>query len=564
MESLVVRKLFQWLVGKQEFIALSGLLLVAGCFLVIAADGIWFFGDDWEFIIGRRAMWSRNDYVGFFLHPHNEHLSAIPIVIYSVLIKCFGIGSEIPFLVVLILSHLAVSVAVYTFIARSGGGIFWRLIGAGWFAVLGAGAENLLWAFQIGFVLALALGLWQLLLVDHDGPVNSRDVVGAGLGVLSICTSGVGFTMVAMVGLLLVYRRRWISLILGSGLPFLLYALWYLAYGHSRVPQTPHKIAEVPSYAIRGLTHGLDRVVQVPSLGLIVVIAALVVVLCRSGENTRIRELNCVLFSGLVCFYVLSGYGRSYLGIEQATASRYVYIAGALSIPLIVSGCKTISTGWKSLQILGIAFFAFAIFGNVSSYFLFRDQRMLLLDQVRPQIEVASLYSRLPITTAALQPEPVYSPDVNMAGLASLLDSGALVLPQTLSEPMLLEGAIKFGVTIRESQPSESLLGDLVTLNTVSDGAIQWGEQGCLTAVPDSAHMTLSFIQGDSGFITVAPTDLSVAVAIQTTSGVRSDRVELPDMSDQSAYIGMWPQTGWPILLIEGTGSVSICGFEPS
>ena len=563
MMPLTTRYRAKWTGAKTENIILALLLLSAGGLLLLGAQGIWFFGDDWEFIVGRRAMWARNEHIAFLFDPHNEHLSIIPILIYATLIKVFGIGSELPFLFVLIVSHLAVCLAIHTFIKRSDCGGRWGLWGVGWFVFFGAGAENLLWAFQIGFVLALALGLWQLLLVDHEGPTNRNDVFGACLGVLSVCTSGIGLTTVAMVGLLSIYRRRWIQLMLGSGLPFLIYATWFLTYGREKMPQVPHDISAVASYAVHGFSYGLDQVVQIPSLGIVVILAALIAVLSVSRTCNHSKDLQVLLIGGLILFYLLSGYGRSYLGIDQSTASRYVYIAGALSIPVIVSGFEVISRRWNILRTLAMFMIAFAIIANMSAYFLFRNQRVLLLEQVRPQIEVASLYSRLPITRAGLQPEPVYSPDINMDGLASLLDSGALALPTKLSDSVLLEGAIKFGIVIQVDQPSEVLLEDHVTLNTVIGGTIEWDEQGCLKAMPGNDLMTVAFTQEDAGFVTIKSTDASVSVAVQTTSGSRSYQVGVPTISDRPAYVGMWPQTGWPILLIDGIGTVAVCGVEP-
>ena len=47
------------------------------------------------------------------------------------------------------------------------------------FVLFGAGAQDILWAFQITFTGALVFGLVQLLLADHDGPVDRRDWLGS-------------------------------------------------------------------------------------------------------------------------------------------------------------------------------------------------------------------------------------------------------------------------------------------------------------------------------------------------------------------------------------------------
>ena len=46
------------------------------------------------------------------------------------------------------------------------------------FVLFGPGEDNILWAFQIGFAGALVLGLTQLMLADHDGPIDRRDWLG--------------------------------------------------------------------------------------------------------------------------------------------------------------------------------------------------------------------------------------------------------------------------------------------------------------------------------------------------------------------------------------------------
>ena len=81
--------------------------------------------------------------------------------------------------------------------------------------------------------------------------------------------------------------------------------------------------------------------------------------------------------------------------------------------------------------------------------------------------------------------------------------------------------------------------------------------------MPGNDLMTVAFAQEDAGFVTIKSTDASVSVAVQTTSGSRSYQVGVPTISDRPAYVGMWPQTGWPILLIDGSGTVAVCGVEP-
>src|ERR1700746_3482052 len=80
-------------------------------------------------------------------------------------------------------------------------------ITAGAFVFFGSGAEDILVAFQITFVGALAFGLVQLLLAAQDARRAGRDWFGLLAGLAALMCSGVGITMVAIVGAAVLLRR---------------------------------------------------------------------------------------------------------------------------------------------------------------------------------------------------------------------------------------------------------------------------------------------------------------------------------------------------------------------
>ncbi len=73
---------------------------------------------------------------------------------------------------------------------RAGVGPWLATAAAGSFVLFGPGSEDIVWAFQIGFTGALAFGLVQLCLCDHDGGIGRRDVLGVGAGLLALMCSG--------------------------------------------------------------------------------------------------------------------------------------------------------------------------------------------------------------------------------------------------------------------------------------------------------------------------------------------------------------------------------------
>ena len=92
---------------------------------------------------------------------------------------------------------------------RAGVGPWIASAAAALFMLFGAGDENIVWAFQMGFVGSLVFGLTQLLLADHDGPIARRDWLALLAGLAGLLCSGVGVTMVVVVGLATLARRGW-------------------------------------------------------------------------------------------------------------------------------------------------------------------------------------------------------------------------------------------------------------------------------------------------------------------------------------------------------------------
>src|SRR4029079_6783938 len=109
----------------------------------------------------------------------------------------------------LVATHVAVVVLLRVVLRRAGVRPWTATLVALSLLLFGAGSQNLVWAFQIGFVGSMAFGLGQVLLLDHEGPVDRRDVFGLGLGLLAIMSSGIGVSMVVVAGVAALLRRGW-------------------------------------------------------------------------------------------------------------------------------------------------------------------------------------------------------------------------------------------------------------------------------------------------------------------------------------------------------------------
>ncbi|MEA2455604.1 MAG: hypothetical protein QOI45_1866, partial [Thermoleophilaceae bacterium] len=140
----------------------AGLLVVAGVFLMHQTRGNTLLSDEWRWAVERLD----ND-VGTFLTPHNDHLSLVPVAIYKVLFATVGIGNYVPYRLLVTAGHLGCVALLFAYASRRVGG-WLALLAAALILFLGPGWQNMLWPFQIAWLISIGAGIGALLLLDRD------------------------------------------------------------------------------------------------------------------------------------------------------------------------------------------------------------------------------------------------------------------------------------------------------------------------------------------------------------------------------------------------------------
>jgi len=312
-------------------------LLVATIAVIACAAILWlarsfnFYFDEWTVILPMDSNWT------VYLQPHNEHPAMLLRLIYALLLNTVGMRSYIPYMAILLALHATSVVLLFGLVRRRSGDLI--AIGAAMLlVVMGAAWENLLWAFQIGFVGSVACGLGALLVL---GAAGQRMWVAMILLFASLMFSGIGFffLIAATVWLVLTPERRqdivWLAPVA------IALGVWYLAYGRSGAPPTTTtlagNVAVLPLYVLWGLGSSVAGLIGEGGLVGPVLLVLALAALGFSWRRRRPDGFTIGVAAALLAFYLVLGLSRAQIGYQQSGSGRYVY-EGAVFWLLLLAG----------------------------------------------------------------------------------------------------------------------------------------------------------------------------------------------------------------------------------
>jgi hypothetical protein len=311
----------------------------------------WFGPDDWDFLADRSAT-SLHD----LFRPHNVHWTTLPILVYRALFNVFGLHHYEVFELPVLLLHLTAAVLLWFIIRRLGVRPWIATLVSSVFVLFGAGYQDIIYDFQITFDGALVFGLAQLLLADHEGPVDRRDYLAVACGVLGLMCAGPALTMMFIVGLVMLLRRGWRVALLQTAPLAAIYGGWWLAIGRHSYDAPTSSLTETIQFVWRATTSTFENVSPLPGTGAFVmlVIAFGLVVAWHRGRSDRTTTsaqrlaVPLAMLAGVVAFAAIAGYGRVALfGISTADSSRYWHIILALSLPALAVAIDALTNLWR-------------------------------------------------------------------------------------------------------------------------------------------------------------------------------------------------------------------------
>jgi hypothetical protein len=357
--------------------ALAVLLGAAGVFVLWETRGSYFWFDEWVWIADRRELSAAS-----FLEPHNQHLSLLPVAIYRALFETVGLEHYLPYRLVHVATYLACGLAVFLY-ARPRVGPVLGLAATTLILFLGPGAQNIMWPFQLAWLLSAATGIGALLALDRR--TRRADVLAAALLTVSLASCGVAiaFVVAAAVDVAL-ERRRWRDGLIVAA-PLALYAVWWLAYQGSG-PTAHLPLEDVPLWVLRtacasvlaltGLlrVHLMAREGPAVLWGLPLLIAAIALAVWWLHRRHRVPPRVIALAAGILVFWIATAYQRG-IAAHPAT-SRYVWVGSLFVVLLAVEVARGVDIRPRVAAVLG----ALALVAAAANVPLLRDAGARLRD----------------------------------------------------------------------------------------------------------------------------------------------------------------------------------------
>ena len=466
----------------------------------------YFSEDDWEFI---HRLIPGVGHLGLFA-PHNEHWSTLPLLVYRVLFSLAGVRTYLPYMAVLLALHMLIAHLLWRLMRGAGAEAWVATAVSALFLVLGTGADNISWAFQIGWVGALAPGLGMVLLALR----RSRPRLAATwlLGVVSLMCSGLGPIMVAIAGLTALMRvgMRW-AVVLVS-VPAVVYSGWLFAFGlrapRSSLPQG--SVAAIPDYVFTGITSAAAAITGLRAAGALLRAR-------RRGEDAAVVSMAV----GALLFFLVVGLGRVGLGVRESTSARYVYVAAVLLLPAATVALSRLTRRHVVAAAAVALALAWSAVHNIRALNLIVQASAVVRDHAEARIIVASHLVDTTATTFGGPPEPRTAPDLTWPDLVYLVRMHDLPLAGPI--PPDGEDVVTVAANLQMTWSAAPLLPTGATsISAVGSETLAPVASSCVAVTGSTPVVILDFTRAASVVIR-APAGTAITVSLRLTPSARSE-----------------------------------------
>jgi hypothetical protein len=410
---------------------IAHLLTLAAAAVLIALLNLhsWFWGDEWDLI--RRSL---HPSARLLFEPHNGHWSTIPLLLWMPLISTVGLHSYWPYLLPLILAHLALAHVIWRVMIRSGQNPWLTTGFVAAFAVLGVGATNVNSALQVSFVGSVLFGYLAMQVADRSEQSRRQYALCWLYLIIAVMSSSIGVVMTVAASIVALLRRGWRAGAVTAAVPLVVFGVWYALIGHTggglNSPRH-HFVDRMPAFVVRGLLNAFARPLNLPSyrwgaVPLVAVVLYLVVRAIRRGmSDAAIAYAGMV--GNLVLFIVVAS-GRAQMP-QLAFAERYAYESVALYLPAAALATSALLRRLRQPVAVSVALGAIlcaALVAQEVSLLVKSTNRHVKMDEESRRLTLAAaVVARQDPWLSGQRPLPEY-PDLKMSVVRTLEARGAL------------------------------------------------------------------------------------------------------------------------------------------
>ena len=551
---------------------------VAWMFWLAVSSGQWFFADEWDFIAlrSRPPLSDPGAVADMLLTPHNEHWSTLPILVYRAVFGVVGLRAYWPYLIVLYVFHLTVMALLVRLLRRSGVPVVMRCFAVAIFVVYGAGAENLLWAFQFAWMGACIAGLLLAEIIDvPPGSLTRWRLVLAWLvGIAGLMCAGVGVSMVAAGVVVAFLRHGWRRAALIGVVPAVTQVVWTVAYGRNAQPvetrwtSVAHKAV---GYSWRAITSTFDRTLGLPGLGVLVVVALLIFV-AREAATIRHTHASVLgLAAATLPFLGLVAAGR--VEVDNPNASRYSYVLFVLLAPLtFVAMARTIGTrdrtggerarigplGAHQWQWLAAVAGVLAVVTSVGTL-----SDAAALEGQTEKVTKRSIVAAFAVANSSFAaPDAIPDPqslDLRITGLRALLVQGKV--PPGRPDPQSLTAVLAQSSVDVTPEPRVSLDGRGITIASLGRVTAEPVESGCLGFSPQGPSPQVALLPRQPASVKVVPLVEGTLLITVRRDGRSATARPIPVSANNPVFVNMADPRNEYVLTFPEGGQTKACGM---
>ncbi len=237
--------------------------------------------------------------------------------------------------------------------------------------------------------------------------------------------------MVAVAAAAVLLRRGlgWAGLrraALVVSVPGAVYLAWLVLAGRDGIGERSFDLSKLPGYLGTGVSNAFSSTLGSPLIAGLAVLGLVVWMVWRRRLAVTTSTPAFACMAGVALLFVVLALGRAALGIAQAEASRYVYLAIALALPVIGLMLTDLAARGRAVAVVAVALVGVLVAYNVVLLGDRADEEAARERRIRRTVLAGADLAVRGEPFLAFAPDPTFNPDVTTGILRRMARDGKL------------------------------------------------------------------------------------------------------------------------------------------